>query len=61
MDRERCEEGEETCDVCQGKDEEERRQAVREGVIRRLNEEIDDSVSVVVNQVDDNSSEVNID
>jgi hypothetical protein len=28
MDRERCEEGEEMCDVCQGKDEEERRQAV---------------------------------
>jgi superfamily II DNA helicase RecQ len=61
MDRERCEEGEETCDVCQGKDEEERRQAVREGVIRRLNEEIDDSVSVVVDQADDNSSEVSID
>jgi hypothetical protein len=47
MDRERCKEGEETCDVCQGKDEEERRQAVRERVIKRLNEEIDDSVSVV--------------
>lgn len=47
MDRERCEEGEEMCDVCQGKDEEERRQAVWEGVIRRLNEEINDSVSVV--------------
>lgn len=52
MDQERCEEGEETCDVCQGKDEEERRQGVREDVSRRLNEEIDDDVSVV-DQADD--------
>ena len=70
IDRERCEEGEETCNMCQGKDKEERRQAVREGVIRRLNEEINNRVSVidqadnsmvVIDQADNNSSEVSID
>ena len=60
MDREMCEEGEEVCDVCQGKDDEERRQAVRERVIRRLNEEIDDS-GVVVDQADDSSRGVIVD
>ncbi|KAL5318141.1 hypothetical protein ACEPPN_013199 [Leptodophora sp. 'Broadleaf-Isolate-01'] len=57
MDRERCEEGEEACDVCQGKDKEERRQAARERVISRLNEEIGDG-GVVVDAADEGSSGV---
>ena len=33
IDQERCEEGKEVCDMCQGRDKEERRQVVQEDVI----------------------------
>ena len=39
MDRESCEDGEEPCDVCEAREEESRRQVLRERVIRRLDEE----------------------
>ena len=42
MNRERCEEGEETCDVCQQRDAESQRQIVREQIINRF-EEFEDS------------------
>jgi hypothetical protein len=70
MDEQWIERGKEKCDMCQGRDEKERRQAVRERVIRRLNEEIDDSIGVVnqaddsvvvIDQADDNRSKVSID
>jgi hypothetical protein len=70
MDEQWIERGKEKCDMCQGRDEKERRQAVRERVIRRLNEEIDDSIGVVnqvddsvvvIDQADDNRSKASID
>jgi superfamily II DNA helicase RecQ len=70
MDRERCEEGEEVCDVCRAKDENGRRQEVRGRVISRLNEEFSDSGVViepsvdgvvVEPSVDDGGSDVSID
>lgn len=60
LDRERCEEGEEVCDVCQRMDDKERWRAIREGVISQSSEEVDDS-GVVMDQADDGSSEVSID
>jgi hypothetical protein len=62
MDREECEEGEEPCDICWERRQEQERAVLRARIIRQLDGEYDDSgVILEPSRKDDGRSEVSFD